>query len=67
MTVDHLLPLSRGKSNLASNRVASCALCNNLKRDALPTWALAALRVALLWHARIAILARRVRGRVKRR
>ncbi len=63
MTIDHLLPRSRGGSNLASNRVASCALCNNLKRDTLPLWALKALRLVLRWHARIAIRARRRRAR----
>ncbi len=62
MTVDHLLPRSRGGPNWAWNKVASCAACNNLKRNMLPAWALAALRVVLVWHARLALLVRR-RGR----
>ncbi|WP_442947121.1 HNH endonuclease [Novosphingobium sp.] len=37
MCVDHIIPLSRGGSNLDSNLVACCIPCNSSKSDRLPS------------------------------
>lgn len=36
-SVDHVMPLSRGGSNLLQNLVAACVRCNNRKGDRLPS------------------------------
>lgn len=39
-TRDHVIPLSKGGTNTASNRVISCLRCNSLKGDMMPDeWA----------------------------
>jgi 5-methylcytosine-specific restriction endonuclease McrA len=37
LTMDHLLPVSRGGSSSKGNIVACCKECNTRKRDMLPT------------------------------
>lgn len=37
LTVDHVVPLSRGGTNKKSNRVWACKTCNNFKSDRTPT------------------------------
>lgn len=33
VTIDHVVPLSRGGENVASNRVAACYTCNQMKNN----------------------------------
>jgi 5-methylcytosine-specific restriction endonuclease McrA len=36
LTMDHLVPLSRGGRSTKENLVPSCKTCNNLKKTMLP-------------------------------
>jgi 5-methylcytosine-specific restriction endonuclease McrA len=36
LTVDHILPISRGGRDIWTNVVAACRTCNNLKGNKLP-------------------------------
>ncbi len=39
LTVDHLIPISKGGTDEASNMVACCTQCNSSKRDRMtPTF-----------------------------
>lgn len=53
LTVDHIIPLKHGGSNLASNMITSCHSCNSTKNGnrLLPRFENAALNKAMLGNA----------------
>lgn len=53
LTVDHIIPLKHGGSNLASNMITSCHSCNSTKNGnrLLPKFENAALNKAMLGNA----------------
>jgi hypothetical protein len=51
LTIEHVIPRSRGGSNRRENRVAACRACNELKGDMLPTeWAIVMRDIPQWWR-----------------
>ena len=51
MTVEHVIPRSRGGSNRRENKVWACFACNNLKGDMMPAeWAVVMRDIPQWWR-----------------